>query len=65
MKLYNQLINESLAGAAQAVPAITSVPSAEFPRVYADGRVAFRVHIAFAKIVQLEGGQGLCPAPVL
>ena len=64
MKFYNQLINESLPGAAQAVPATTTVPSAEYPRVYADGRVTFRVHLPFAKAVQLEGGQGLCSAPV-
>ncbi len=41
MRFYNQLINESLPGAAQAVPATTTVPSAEYPRVYADGRVIF------------------------
>ena len=64
MKFYNELINESLPGAAQAVPATTTVPSAEYPRVYADGRVTFRVHLPFAKAVQLEGGQGLCPTPV-
>jgi len=64
MRFYNQLINESLPGAAQAVPATTTVPSAEYPRVYADGRVIFQVHLPFAKAVQLEGGQGLCPAPV-
>ena len=64
MKFYNELINESLPGAAQAVPATTTVPSAEYPRVYADGRVTFRAHLPFAKAVQLEGGQGLCPAPV-
>jgi enterochelin esterase family protein len=64
MRFYNQLINESLPGAAQAVPATTTVPSAEYPRVYADGRVTFRLHMPFAKAVQLEGGQGLCPAVV-
>jgi enterochelin esterase family protein len=64
MRFYNQLINESLPGAAQAVPATTTVPSAEYPRAYADGRVIFRVHLPAAKSVQLEGGQGLCSAPV-
>jgi enterochelin esterase-like enzyme len=64
VRFYNELINESLPGAAQAVPATTTVPSAEYPRVYADGRAIFRVHLPFAKSVQLEGGQGLCPAPV-
>jgi enterochelin esterase-like enzyme len=64
VRFYNELINESLPGAAQAVPATTTVPSAEYPRVYADGRVIFRVHLPFAKAVQLEGGQGLCTAPV-
>ncbi len=64
MRFYNQLINESLPGAAQAVPATTTVPSTEYPRVYADGRVIFRVHLPAAKSVQLEGGQGLCSAPV-
>ena len=46
MRFYNQLINESLPGAEQAVPATTTVPSAEYPRVYADGRVIFRVTFA-------------------
>jgi enterochelin esterase family protein len=64
VRFYNELINESLPGAAQAVPATTTVPSAKYPRVYADGRVIFRVHLPFAKSVQLEGGQGLCSAPV-
>ena len=64
VRFYNQLINESLPGAEQAVPATTTVPSAEYPRVYADGRVIFRVHLPFANSVQLEGGQGLCPGPV-
>ena len=64
MRFYNQLINESLPGAAQAVPATTTVPSAEYPRVYADGRVIFRVHLPAAQSVQLEGGQGLCSTPV-
>ena len=64
MRFYDELINESLPGAAQAVPATTTVPSAEYPRVYADGRAIFRVHLPFAKAVQLEGGQGLCAAPI-
>lgn len=60
MRFYNQLINESAPGAEQAVPASTNVPSAEYPKVYADGRVTFRVHLPQAKSVQLEGGEGLC-----
>lgn len=64
MKFYDQLIDESAPGALQAVPATTNVPSAEYPRVYADGRVSFRVHLPAAKSVHLEGGQGLCSSPV-
>lgn len=64
MRFYNQLINESLPGAEQAVPAVTNVPSADYPRVYADGRVIFRVKIPSAQSVSLEGGQGLCAKPV-
>lgn len=64
MRFYNELINESAPGALQAVPAVTNVPSAEYPRVYADGRVTFRVHLPEVKAVRLEGGQGLCPSPV-
>jgi enterochelin esterase-like enzyme len=64
MRFYDQMINESAPGALQAVPAVTNVPSAEYPRVYADGRVTFRVHLPWAQNVRLEGGQGLCPSPV-
>ena len=64
MRFYNQLINESLPGAEQAVPATTNVPTAEYPRVYADGRVTFRVKIPSAQSVFLDGGQGLCPKPI-
>ena len=64
MKFYDELINESLPGALQAVPATTTVPSAEYPRVYGDGRVIFKVHLPLARSVQLEGGQGLCSSPV-
>jgi hypothetical protein len=64
MRFYDQLINESLAGAAQAAPATTTVRSAKHPRVYVDGRVIFKVHLPHAASVQLEGGQGLCPKPV-
>ena len=64
MRFYDQMINESAPGALQAVPAATNVPSAEYPRVYADGRVTFRVHLPQAQSVRLEGGQGLCPSPV-
>lgn len=64
MRFYNELINESLPGDKQAVPAVTNVLSAQYPRVYADGRVTFRVHLPNANSVQLEGGQGLCAKPV-
>jgi len=64
VKFYDRLINESAPGAQQAVPATTNVPSAEYPRVYADGRVTFRVRLPGAKSVRLEGGQGLCSSPV-
>ena len=61
MRFYETPINESLPGASQAVPATTNVPSAEYPRVSADGRVIFRLRMPSAQSVQLEGGQGLCP----
>jgi enterochelin esterase-like enzyme len=64
MRFYDSPINESLPGASQAVPAATNVPSAEYPRVYADGRVIFRLRMPFAQSVELEGGQGLCRAPI-
>lgn len=64
MRFYDQLINESAPGALQAVPAVTNVPSGEYPRAYADGRVTFRVHLPQAKSVRLEGGQGLFEAPI-
>ena len=64
MRFYNELINESLPGEKQAVPAVTNVPSAQYPRVYADGRVTFKVHLPNANSIQLEGGQGLCAKPV-
>ena len=64
MRFYDQLINESAPGALQAVPATTTVPSAEYPRVYCDGRAIFRINLPLAKSVQLEGGQGLVPKPV-
>ena len=64
MRFYNQLINESAPGELQAVPAATNVQSAEYPRVYCDGRAIFRIHLPMAKSVQLEGGQGLCAKPV-
>lgn len=64
MRFYEHIINESAPGALQTVPAVTNVPSAEYPRVYADGRVTFRVHLPEANSVQLEGGQGLCEKPM-
>jgi enterochelin esterase-like enzyme len=60
MRFYEQLINESAPGAEQTVPAVTNVPAADYPRVYADGRASFRVHLPQAQSVKLEGGQGLC-----
>lgn len=63
MRFYDQIINESAPGALQAVPAVTNIPGAEYPQVYGDGRVTFRVHLPDAKSVQLEGGQGLCTKP--
>lgn len=64
MKFYDQLINESAPGALQAVPAATNASNAQYPRVYADGRVIFRVHLPSAQQVRVEGGQGLCEVPV-
>jgi len=64
MRFYDQPIDESAPGEKQAVPATTNVPSAEYPRVYADGRVIFRLRMPSAQSVQLEGGQGLCQKPV-
>jgi enterochelin esterase-like enzyme len=64
MTFYDSPINESLPGAGQAVRAVTNVPSAEYPRVYADGRAIFQLRMPSAKSVQLEGGQGLCQGPI-
>ena len=64
MRFYDSPINESLPGASQAVPAVTNVPSAEYPRVYADGRAIFQLRMPAAKAVHLEGGQGLCRRPI-
>jgi enterochelin esterase-like enzyme len=64
MTFYDQPIDESLPGERQAVPADTNVRSAAYPRVYADGRVIFRFRMPSAQSVHLEGGQGLCQAPV-
>jgi len=64
MRYYDSPIDESLPGAAQAVPAATNRASAQYPRVYADGRVIFRVDLPQAKSVQLKGGQGLCRGSV-
>lgn len=64
MEFYNSPINESLPGASQAVPAATNMPLAEYPRVYADGRVIFQLRMPSARSVRLEGGQGLCQGSV-
>jgi enterochelin esterase-like enzyme len=64
MRFYDELVDESLPAERQTVPAITNVPQAEYPRVYADGRVIFRIRLPLAKSVYLGGGQGLCQAPV-
>jgi enterochelin esterase-like enzyme len=65
MRFYDQPIDESAPGEKQAVPADSNVPSAEYPRVYADGRAVFRLRMPSAQSVHLEGGQGLCQAPIL
>jgi len=62
-RFYGRLINESAPGDLQAVPAVTNAGSAEFPKVYADGRAIFKGNFPDAKSVRLEGGQGLCPTP--
>jgi hypothetical protein len=64
MRFYDQLINETAPGAAQAVPAATNVPDAEYPRVYADGRVILCAHFPFSKSVAVAGAQGLLSKPV-
>src|SRR6185437_6625929 len=64
MEFYNSPINESLPGASQAVPAVTNMPLAEYPRVYAYGRVIFQLRMPSARSVRLEGGQGLCQGSV-
>jgi enterochelin esterase family protein len=64
MRFYDHLINESAPGALQAVPAVTNAQAAQYPRVYADGRVIFRIHLPSARQVRVEGGQGLCEASV-
>jgi enterochelin esterase-like enzyme len=55
--------DESLPAIYRAVPATSNVPSAEYPRLYADGRATFRLRMPFAKSVQLSGGQGLGRVP--
>jgi enterochelin esterase-like enzyme len=47
----------------RSAPATSNVPTAGFPRLYADGRAAFRIRIPSAKSVQLDGGQGLGVGP--
>jgi enterochelin esterase-like enzyme len=55
--------DESLPAIYRSVPATTNVPSADYPRLYADGRAMFRLRMPSAKSVQLNGGQGLGRVP--
>ena len=47
-----------------ARPATSNVPRAEYPRVYSDGRVSFRLKAPNAKQVKVEGGAGLVKEPL-
>jgi enterochelin esterase-like enzyme len=47
----------------RSTPAASNVPSAEFPRLYADGRATFRIRFPSAGKVELHGGQGLGRVP--
>jgi enterochelin esterase family protein len=55
--------DESLPAIYRSVPATSNVPSADYPRLYADGRATFRLRFPSAKSVQLNGGQGLGRVP--
>ena len=55
--------DKSLPAIYRSVPATSNVPTASFPRLYADGRAVFRIRIPSAKSVQLDGGQGLGVGP--
>jgi enterochelin esterase-like enzyme len=55
--------DELLPAIYRSAPATSNVPSAAYPRLYADGRAIFRLRIPFAKSVQLNGGQGLGRVP--
>lgn len=52
------------AGAPSGTPAPTNLSEASFPRIQADGRVAFRLKTPGAKEVKLEGGAGLVQTPL-
>src|SRR5580658_1940268 len=55
--------DESLPAIYRSVPATSNVRSADYPRLYADGRATFRLRFPSAKSVQLNGGQGLGRVP--
>jgi enterochelin esterase-like enzyme len=55
--------DESLPAIYRSEPATSNAPSADYPRLYADGRAAFRLRFPSAKSVQLYGGQGLGRVP--
>ena len=55
--------DESLPAIYRSVSATSNVPSADYPRLYADGRATFRIRFPSARSVQLDGGQGLGKGP--
>jgi enterochelin esterase family protein len=55
--------DEALPDIYRSVPAVTNVPGADYPRLYADGRATFRLKFPSATTVQLRGGQGLGRRP--
>jgi enterochelin esterase-like enzyme len=57
-------LDESLPAIYRSVPAASNVPSAAYPRLYADGRAIFRLRMPSATSVQLNGGQGLGGVPL-
>src|SRR5947209_6939309 len=48
----------------ESKPAASNVLNAEYPRVYPDGRAAFRFTAPNASKVQLNGGAGLGAVPI-
>jgi enterochelin esterase family protein len=55
--------DDALPAIYRSVPASTNVPEAQSPRVYADGRVTFRLKFPSATTVQVAGGAGLGRTP--